>query len=78
MTKVFQLAQCQLKLKRLLMDHRKPKNVAVVVMVDKNVRVAWALLFYDETFKHDNASGPAVRRMVLHFKAELTHASRVW
>ena len=49
-----------------------------VVMADKNVRVAWALFFYDETFKHDYASGPAVRRMVLHIKAELTHASRVW
>ena len=69
-TKVLQSAQCPFKVKWLIIDQHKLKNVAVMVIANKNVRVAWSLLFYDEAVRHDYESGSAVRRMVLHIKAE--------
>ena len=63
-TKVLQSAQCTFKLKWLLVDQYKLKNVAVVAMTNQNVRIAWALLFYDEAFKHDYASGAAYQSRI--------------
>ena len=48
--RVLECGKCPVKLKHLVVERHKPINVATVAMANRNVRIAWALMFYREAY----------------------------
>ena len=48
--RVLESDKCPVKLKRLVVEKHKPINVAAVAMANRNVRIAWALMFYQDAY----------------------------
>ena len=48
--RVLESDKCPVKLKRLVVEKHKPINVAAVAMANRNVRIAWALTFYQDAY----------------------------
>ena len=73
--RVLESDKCPVKLKRLVVERHKPINV--VAMVNRNVRIAWALMFYREAYDRNYVplrktvltSGPAGMKLP-HNKTE--------
>ena len=49
-SRVLEFGKCPVKLKRLVVERHKPINVAAVAMANRNVRIAWALMFYQDAY----------------------------